>query len=99
MNNLKTIRELRKVVEHTQGLIDNLTPIPDVTQVDYEPQFELGTRFCLANGSLFRYVKVDAGVVGTDAETGKELRNIHHRWLPRDIIVSLPVDVSGRRLK
>ena len=85
MNNLKSIRELQKVLEHTKGLIDTLTPKVDIAQIDYVPQFELGTRY--VNYELpgsqwcFKYIRVDAGVVGTDVKTGEELRNIYYRWI------------------
>lgn len=84
MNNLKTIRELQKVLECTQGLIDNLTPKPIMAQVDYVPQFELGTRYIeYINGirHVYRYIKLDAGVIGTDTKTGEELRSIQYRWI------------------
>ena len=84
MNNLKTVRELRKVLKCTQGLIDNLTSKPNMVQVDYEPQFELGTRYIeYIDGirHVYRYVKLDAGIVGTDVKTNEELRNIQYRWI------------------
>lgn len=80
-NNLKTIRELRKVLECTQDLIDDLTPKPNMTQVDYEPQFELGTRYIDSIGHVYRYCKLDAGVVGITNEMNEELRNICYRWI------------------
>lgn len=64
MNNLKTIRELRKVVEHTQNLIDDLIPEVNVTQIDSFSQFELGTRYRSPDGSVFRYVKIVSGPHG-----------------------------------
>lgn len=84
MNNLKTVRELRKILEFTQNTINDLTPEPDITQANYEPQFELGTRYInYINGirHVYKYVKVDAGIVGTDVETDKELRVIYYKWI------------------
>ena len=94
MDNLETVRELRKILDATQKIIDDLTPKPDITKTDYEPQFELGTRFCNSLGNIFRYVKIDAGVVGIDSDTNKELKNTYYRWLPRDMVVYLPVGIS-----
>lgn len=84
MNNLKTVRELRKVLGFTQNTINELTPEPDITQANYEPQFELGTRYInYINGirHVYKYVKVDAGIVGTDVEADKELRVIYYKWI------------------
>lgn len=42
-------------------LVLNPPPTPDVTKVDTNPQFELGTRYVDSAGRRYRYVKVEFG--------------------------------------
>lgn len=64
--------------------IDWSNPEVDITQVDYEPQFELGTRYIeYINGirHVYRYVKIVGGVVGENNNGKEELRYNYHRWI------------------
>lgn len=48
----------------------NTLPKPDLSQVDYEPEYELGTRYVqYINGirTVYRYVKLDFGVTAEDS--------------------------------
>ena len=82
--NGKQIRDIAAELRKQASILENLLPAPDMNQVDYEPAFELGTRHIkYINGIRYvhRYVKVDAGVMGTIIDTNKELRNINYQWI------------------
>lgn len=62
----------------------NPLPKPDLSQVDYEPEYELGTRFITAKRRVYRYCKLDFGIVGqvdSDSQNWVETINyIQYRW-------------------
>ncbi|KKM72800.1 hypothetical protein LCGC14_1416910 [marine sediment metagenome] len=52
----------------------------DMSQIDYEEKYRVGTRFVDALGVTYKYAKVDFGICGRDAETGKVYRDIRYCW-------------------
>ena len=81
--NEKQIRGIAADLRKQASALENSLPVPDMSRVDCEPQFELGTRHIeYINGirHVHRYVKVDAGFIGTDVNTGKEYRYLQFRW-------------------
>ena len=82
--NEKQIRDIAADLRKQASTLENSLPATDLNRIDYEPQFELGTRHIeYVDGirCVHRYVKIDAGFVGTDANTGKEYRYLQFRWL------------------
>lgn len=59
----------------------NPLPKPDLSQVDYEPEYELGTRWMDAGRRTYRYYKLDGGVIGTDSHSLVTFHRIEYRWI------------------
>ena len=57
----------------------NPTPKPDLSAVDYEPEYELGTLYKDSVGITFQYVKLDFGVTARDSNQ-KKYNYIQYRW-------------------
>lgn len=47
---------------------------------DFKRKFRLGTKFIDEIGIIYKYVKIDAGIVGKD-EKGKSIKNIFYGWM------------------
>ncbi len=54
----------------------------DISRIDYERKYRIGTRFVNALGLKCKYAKVDFGIVGRDTKTGKVRRSVQYMWLP-----------------
>lgn len=51
----------------------------DMCKVDHIRQYKIGTRFITATYQIYKYVKVDHGIVGKI--DGKTIRHIEYRWI------------------
>lgn len=54
----------------------------DISIIDEERKFQIGTRYVGPGAERFRYGKVDFGILGK--VTGKVIRNIQYRWFPEN---------------
>ncbi len=82
--NEKQIRDIVADLRKQATVLEDSLPALDINRIDREPVCELGTRYIkYVNGirCVHRYVKVDAGLIGTDAETGEEYRYLQFLWL------------------
>ena len=57
----------------------NPTPKPDLSQVDYGPEYELGTLYKDFVGTTYQYVKLDFGITARDSNQ-KSYNYIQYRW-------------------
>lgn len=71
--NLPVYRNEEKLVEKTQRRLDKISG---------KRKYRLGTLKVDKYGRAYKYAKIDFGVVGKDAKTGKVYRNIQYNWLP-----------------
>ena len=81
--NEKQIRDIAADLRKQASALENSLPVPDMNRVDSEPAYELGTRHIeYINGvrHVHRYVKVDAGFIGTNINTGEEYKYLQFRW-------------------
>lgn len=60
-------------------LVLNPTSPPDLSKVDYEPEYELGTLYKDSVGITFQYVKLDFGITARDSNQ-KTYNYIQYRW-------------------
>ena len=47
----------------------------------FEREHKLGTRKIDELGCISKYAKIDFGIIGTDAETGKKYRSVCYAWI------------------
>ena len=82
--NEKQIRDVIADLRKQAAILENSLPMVDIDRIDHESAYELGTRHIkYVNGvrCIHVYVKVDAGLIGIDTETGEEYRRIQFLWL------------------
>ena len=61
----------------------NPPPPPKLNQVDYEPEYELGTLYKDSVGMTYKYIKLDFGVtarIGSAYSEPKDVSYIQYRW-------------------
>lgn len=88
----KPIEILREARDQISRAIDKLEERPDVNRTDYNREYELGVCYIFPNGAIFRYGKIDFGVLAYEhglvrlkadilAEQNlDEIRSIQYKW-------------------
>lgn len=90
MNKEKPIEMLRKVRNQINQAIDKLEIIPNVNRIDYERKYELGTQHHFPNGAIFKYGKVDFGILAKPINgVGGDIRSMCYKWFAWNAIAKL----------
>lgn len=54
-----------------------------------EAEYELGTLWQEPDGAVYKYAKLDFGIVGTDTETNEDFCHIEYVWVPWNGVAGL----------